>query len=97
MKRFSILVIMFIAISTPRPTFGQTQSSTEAPQTTPNKPVSTAPKQHKKTAHKTSAEAAKDTKAGKPDGKVANTTSQEAGYALSGHKSAPEGSPHRKQ
>ena len=88
---------MFITVAPTKLSFGKTQSSTQAPQTTPNKAVPTAPEQHKKTTHKANGETGKGTKPGKPSGKVATTPSQEAAYALSGHKGAPEGSPRPKQ
>ena len=97
MKCLSILIVMFITVVPTRLSFGKTQSSTQTPQTTPNKAVPTAPEQHKKTTHKANGETGKDTKPGKPSGKAPTTSSQEAAYALSGHKGAPEGSPRPKQ
>jgi hypothetical protein len=98
MKRISILVIMLIALSHTNTSFGQTQTSTQTPQKpTPNKVVPPAPTHHKKSASKPTTATDNDPKPGKPGGKVTTTPSQEAGYALSGHQGAPEGSPRPKQ
>jgi hypothetical protein len=91
MKCLSILVMMFMTVAPTRLSFGQAQTSTPTPQTSPNnKKVSSGTKPPKK-ADKNSA------KTDKPGGKMPTTTSQEAAYDLSGHKGAPEGAPHPKQ
>jgi hypothetical protein len=90
MKYLWILVMMFITLAPTRLSFGQIQTSTQTPQTSPNKKVSSGTKPPKK-VDKNSA------KTDKPGGKMPTTTSQEAAYDLSGHKGAPEGAPHPKQ
>jgi hypothetical protein len=89
MKYLSILVMMFMTVAQTRPSFGQTQTSTQT-QTSPNKKVSSGTKQPKKVAKN-------GAKTDKPSGKMPTTTSQEAAYDLSGHKGALEGAPHPKQ
>ena len=90
MKCISILVLMFMTFVPTRLSFGQTQTSTQNPQTSTNKKVLSGTKPAKK-VDKNGA------KTDKPGGKMPTTSSQEAAYALSGHKGAPEGSPHPKQ
>jgi hypothetical protein len=90
MKCISILVLMFITVAPTRLSFGQIQTSTPPPQTSPNKKVSSGTKPSKK-ADKNGV------KTDKPGGKMPTTPSQEAAYDLSGHKGAPEGAPHPKQ
>jgi hypothetical protein len=103
MKYLSILVMMVITIAPTQLSFGQSATSTQAPQTTPNKTPSAASKHHKKPANDTKAATTNNAKTDKPDGankpggKGATLPSQDAAYALSGNKSAPEAAPRPKQ
>jgi hypothetical protein len=94
MKFFSILVVMFITIAPAKLSFSQTQTSTQTPQTTSNKTASSGPKQYKKPANDQKTGTTNNAKTDKPGGKGATTPKQDAAYALSGNKSAPEAAPH---
>lgn len=103
MKCFSILMIMLMTIAPAKLSFSQTQTSTQTPQATPNKTTSSGTKHHKNPANASktgTTNNAKTDKAGgadKPGGKGATTPTQDAAFALSGNKSAPEAAPHPKQ
>jgi hypothetical protein len=94
MKCLSILIVMFMTIAPAKLSFGQTQTSTQTPQTTPNKTAATGPRHHKKPANDPKTETTKNAEPNKPGGKGATLPSQEAAYALSRNKSAPEAAPH---
>jgi hypothetical protein len=94
MKCLSILVVMFITVAPAKLSFGQTQTSTQTPQTSPNKTAASGSKHHKKTTNNPNTAATNNATPDKPGGKVATTPTQDAAYALSGNKSAPEAAPH---